>query len=249
MHAPDDRLAGDPIWELFPAAPPTATSRHRRILTWLGIAFIWYWLPPVSVILACLAVSLKDVRDGRQLARSIPDKTGGRICMLFTYAWGACKFGLAAFTLMFVSLLNPWVPFDEGMRRVAGFAVAMLFGLGGFHSSAILTAAGLELAFRSGMRVWIGEGINRARTLLIAMLSAGFFYLVMLPWGVWLARIDLREGAGPSQGPAVLLGFLGSMLAGPVAILIVLDRISPHVVADRPGKFGPKVPTVGKWHP
>jgi hypothetical protein len=28
----------------------------------------------------------------------------------------------------------------------------------------------------------------------------------------------------------------------------ILDRISERVIADRPGKFGAKVPTVGKWN-
>jgi hypothetical protein len=40
----------------------------------------------------------------------------------------------------------------------------------------------------------------------------------------------------------------GVMLIGSVVILVILDRFSHHVVADRPGKFGPKVPTVGKWN-
>jgi hypothetical protein len=38
------------------------------------------------------------------------------------------------------------------------------------------------------------------------------------------------------------------MFVGPLMILVVLDSISRRVVADRPGKFGPKVPTVGKWN-
>ncbi len=37
------------------------------------------------------------------------------------------------------------------------------------------------------------------------------------------------------------------MFAGPVIILLILDMISRRVIADSPGKFGPKVPTVGKW--
>jgi VanZ like family len=37
------------------------------------------------------------------------------------------------------------------------------------------------------------------------------------------------------------------MFAGPVAILVVLDMVGQRILADQPAKFGPKVPTVGKW--
>jgi hypothetical protein len=43
-------------------------------------------------------------------------------------------------------------------------------------------------------------------------------------------------------------GFHGCLFGGPVVILVVLDQLSRHVVADTPGKFGPKEPTVGKWN-
>jgi len=37
------------------------------------------------------------------------------------------------------------------------------------------------------MRVWVDEGVNRARTLLLAMLIVGFTVGVLGPMGVWLA--------------------------------------------------------------
>ena len=46
----------------------------------------------------------------------------------------------------------------------------------------------------------------------------------------------------------MMLGLFGCMFGGPVIILLVLDWFSRRVVADRPGKFGAKVPTVGKWN-
>jgi hypothetical protein len=49
------------------------------------------------------------------------------------------------------------------------------------------------------------------------------------------------------QGGAFFVGFICCMFVGPVGILLVLDWVSRHIVADQPGKFGPKVPTVGKW--
>ena len=45
-----------------------------------------------------------------------------------------------------------------------------------------------------------------------------------------------------------VLAFFGCVFVGPLVILLVLDWISRRVIADRTGKFGPKVPTVGKWN-
>ena len=103
-------------------------------------------------------------------------------------------------------------------------------------------------AFRSGMRVWIGEGINQARTLLLGMLMVGFILLVLMPICFWLVGLAPRAGDGQDSVLPMMLGLFGCMFGGPVIILVVLDWFSRRVVADRPGKFGPKVPTVGKWN-
>ncbi len=122
--------------------------------------------------------------------------------------------------------------------------------MGGFAASAALTALGLLAAFRSGMRVWIGEGVNQARTLLLAMLLVGFTTVVLGPMCLFLIRRFPRArdvDADGSSGLLALFVFLFVMFIGPVVILRVLDWFGRRVIADRPGKFGPKVPTVGKW--
>ncbi len=107
MNEMDDRLAGDPVWELFahptprPAQEALQTRDYRRWLVVAGlIAVGWLVFPPLAVMTACLSVAARDFRTGRKLARSIPDKAGGTICARFTYAWGALKLGAAAFALM-----------------------------------------------------------------------------------------------------------------------------------------------------
>src|SRR4051812_39377011 len=105
MMEPDDRLAGDPVWELFPSAPPRAPRPHRfrhGAAVAILVAVSWWLHPVLSVIAVCLAAALKDIRTGWQLARSIPDKGGGGICALFSYAWGAWKFGVAAGAMTFL---------------------------------------------------------------------------------------------------------------------------------------------------
>jgi hypothetical protein len=253
MNEMDDRLVGDPVWELFsdPAPRPAQGTRRSRLFRYLIVAGliapVWLVSPPLAVVIACLAVAARDFRTGRQLARSIPDKAGGTICARFTYAWGAWKLGAAAFALMFVSIAIYVLPRDEH-KVPSAFVASVLLWMGGFTLSAALTTSGLVAAYRSGMRVWVGEGINQARTLLLGMLLAGFTYVVLCPMLVWLCGRFPRACDSRGDDPALLLMFLGCWFVAPITILLILDGISRHVIADRPGKFGPKVPTVGKWN-
>jgi hypothetical protein len=254
MNEVDDRLAGDPVWELFPYPAPGSAQGSlgaRDYRRWLAVAclvaVIWLLFPPLAVVTACLAVAARDFRTGRLLARSIPDKAGGTVCARFTYAWGAWKLGCAAFVLMFVVLTV--VAAAGGRREVPpAFIAAMLLWMGGFAVSAALTASGLLKAYRSGMRVWIGEGVNQARTLLLGMLIVGFTAVVLGPMSIWLTGRFPRPSDSRDDDLWGVLGFLGCTFIGPLVILLVLDWVSRRVVADRPGKFGPKVPTVGKWN-
>jgi hypothetical protein len=246
----DDRLAGDPVWELFPSAPPQA-PRTRRFRYGLAVVMLvaaaWRLHPVLSITVACLAAALKDIRTGRQWARSIPDKAGGEICAFFSYAWSAWKFGAAAFAMLFV--VTPMYAALGEMKDLPPAIFALeLFWFAGFIVSAILTAAGLVKAFRSGMRVWIGEGINEARTLMLGMLIVGFTFAVLLPICFLLSVNAPRAGDADKHVLPFLVGLFTFIIGGPVGILIVLDWLSRRVVADKPGKFGPKVPTVGKWN-
>lgn len=247
MHEPDDRLAGDPIWELFTGPAPTPASHHLG--PWLAAAVLvaaaWVVSPPLAILTAGLAVSLGEFRKGLQLRRTIPDKAGGSICALFRYAWGAWRLGVAAFVLMFVTVCNASGEGGASDPPHAFFAAALLW-FAGFVASAILTAAGLVRAFRSGMRVWLGEGVNQARTLMVFMLLVGFTFGVLVPLCILLAA----HGPVPvDHRVAVVLtvGILVLQLGSPVLILLLVDWFSHRILADRPAKFGPKVPTVGKW--
>jgi hypothetical protein len=130
----------------------------------------------------------------------------------------------------------------------SAFFPAMLLAMGGFTVSAAMTALGLLAAYRSGMRVWIGEGVNRARTLLTAMLIVGFALVVFPAIGFCLALLEPPAGYRQAAGLLIMLAVWGCTFGGAVIILLLCDILSRRVVADRPGKFGPKVPTVGKWN-
>jgi hypothetical protein len=98
------------------------------------------------------------------------------------------------------------------------------------------------------MRIWVGEGVNRARLLLLAMLLVFFTFAVIAPTCFWLGSLPPPHAAGGYArvniaGPAIL----GLIVGGAYVLLLILDWLSARVVADRPARFGPKVPAVGKW--
>ena len=256
MNEIDDRLAGDAIWELFPgpAARPVPERRLVRAGRWIAgaclVAAVWLFSPSLAVITACLAVAAADLRKGRRLARSIPDKAGGTICARFTYGWGALKFAMTALAFMYASFMSAAI-LDGGKPFPPvppAFFPSMMLSISGYVLSAAFTAAGLFRAYHSGMRVWVGEGVNQARTLLLAMIIVAFTFAVLVPICGMLGVIDSRGGRGNQVALLIAIGaLLASMLTAPFILLTILDWICKHVVADRPGKFGPKVPAVGKW--
>ncbi len=257
MNELDDRLAGDLIWELFPerAVSPEPTSRPARALLWLAgacaVAAIWQWSPPLAVVTACVAVAAGDIRHGRQLARAVPDRAGGAICARFAYAWGAWKLAMTALPFTF---LTPFLAQAGSGGEIQpypppAFVASLLLLVSGHVLSATLTASGMLRAYRSGMRVWVGEGVNQARLLLLCMLLVVFTFAVLGPLGVWLAASapNARDAGDVARVNVVVAATLISILGGAFVLLVILDGLSRRVVADRPGKFGPKVPAVGKW--
>lgn len=248
MIEPDDRLAGDPVWELFPY--PAPAPRSRRLGDWLAVAVLaaaaWAISPALAVPMICVGASLDEFRRAWRLRRAIPDKAGGAICALFGCAWGAWRVGLAALVLVFVAVfIERIVPGSTGLPIAAATAAGLWFA--GSLASAILTAAGLVGALRSGMRVWLGEGVNQARTLLMAMVVVGFTCAVLLPACFYLTNpvvVPARDGRGGSLMAGGLFAFL---LGWAVGLLLLVDWLGRRVLAARPGKFGAKVPTLEKW--
>jgi hypothetical protein len=251
MNEVDDRLAGDPVWELFAdrAAGTVPRSRRARYGRCFALAClvgaIWLISPPYGVMSACLAMAAGDFQLGRQLARSIPDKAGGTVCAHFTFARGAWKFSATAFALLFATI---YIAGKESTQVPPAFVASMFSFLGGWFVSALLTASGLVRAYRSGMRVWVGEGVNHARMLLLGMLMAGFAVAVLGPMGVLLAAsAPHARDSGEVFWVIVTVGtMLGVLVLGSFLMLFVLDWLAQRVVANKPSKFGPKVATVEK---
>ena len=223
MNELDDRLVGDPVWELFPARAATLSRASRIALSarWLAwacaVVVIWLLSPPVAIVMAGLVVSAGDFRNARQLAISIPDRAGGAICALFGCAWGVWKFAMTALT--FLIAIDIWGGIQPEMS--SAFVTSLLVALCGHVLSAMLTAAGLIGAYRSDMRVWIGEGVNRARLLLLAMLLVVFTFAVIGPVCFWLAMSPRPSGVAPLG--EVALAVLGMSVGGALVLLLILD--------------------------
>jgi hypothetical protein len=244
----DDRLAGDLVWELFPArsggheAEPLAATVARWALLASLVAAAWWLSPPLGVVTACIGVAAQDFQHAWRITRSFSDKAGGTIIALFACAWGSWKFGLTAVVFFFLTVILGRNQSDVPPAVVT----TLLLAAGGYSLSAVLTAVGLVRAYRVAMRVWVGEGVNRARTLLLGMLIVGFTIGVLGPLCVWLATGGSRHADTPFQALAVGAGVLGLSIIGPIVMLFIVDWLSRRVVAERPSKLGPKVSAVGK---
>lgn len=254
MWETDDRIVGDPVWELFePTRPresrvPLVRWAVAAALTGLGL-----WLEPsIAVVTVCLAVAWPDFERGWQARRRIPDAAAARVSARFSYGWALFKIGMTAFGLMFVTVFTLFPRPPSGSAPPPAFITACLLWFAGSLASALVTAAGLAGAIRGGLRVWIGEGVNRARTLLLGMLVTGFVAVVLTPLMLLLATMSApspanRSGGETTAGIAALAFIFGSMFVGPVVLLLILDAIARRVIAEVPTKFGPKVAAVGKW--
>ena len=247
MNEVDDRLFGDPVWELFADPNPDSTTVLHPRRYWLIVAgavvALWFFSPALAVLTACFSVAFPDFRRGRLLARSIPVKAGGSVCSSFAYAWGCWKIGISAFLSMFVTIVLSLPPGKKPEIPV-GSLISLELSIVGFFSAAATTSLGLLSAYRSGMQIWIGEGVNRARILILETLIVAFLFFVIIPVCAWFVGLGKDDNSIRIVGCVVILLLSG----GSVLVLFVLDRISRHVVAKRPGKFGPKVSAVGKWN-
>ena len=254
MSEVDDRLAGDPVWELFPyAAHAHEKESHdaRDYRRWFAVACLvaaaWLVYPPLAVVTFCLAVVAHDFRNGRQLARSIPDKAGGSVCARFAYAW--CRVENGGDRLHAGIVVVPiWATLGDTRESAAGRSHSHAARNGRFRAiGRVDRASGLLTAYRTGMRIWIGDGENQAKTLLLSLIVMVFTVFMLGPYGL-LAHPRRSTGrAGRSDNLRAVLGLLACLFVAPIVILVIFGWASRRILADRPGKFGSKVPTVGKW--
>ena len=221
MNEIDDRLAGDPVWELFPDHASGAAGRSglARFGRWLGVACLvaacWMLAPPLAILSTCLSIAVGDFRKSAAGSPGrFPISAGGTVYALFTYGWAAWKLGLTSlpfvFAMAFLGAKRSEMPSE--------FLASLLLFVGGYSLSAAFTAAGLFRAYRSGMRVWVGKGVNQARTLLLGMLIVGFTVAVLGPLCVWLAAGVPHASHGDDSLSMALAAMFALMFVGPVVM-------------------------------
>ena len=253
MNETDDRLVGDPVWELFayPApGPAQPASRIRRYGPWLIVAGLialgWFLFPPLAVVTAGLSVAARDFRRGRQLARSIPSKAGGTIC-----AVQLCLGGLEARNgrlRVDVGLRIPLRARDETARNALGGPGLDVSGHGGFHFVGGVDSFGPGSGLPIGNARLDRRGGESGQDAPDGHVDRGICLRgSRSDEPLALRRFPRAIDAQPAALPD-FLAFCSCLFVGPLLIVLVLDRISRRIIADRPGKFGPKVPTVGKWN-
>ncbi|MBY0395790.1 MAG: hypothetical protein K2X91_04875, partial [Thermoleophilia bacterium] len=193
-----------------------------------------------------------DLIRGATGAVRVGDPDARAVTRRFDLAWGVWKVAATGAGLMFATI---WIAAaleprgaNRPMQPPDTFIAAALTFMLGFPLSAFLTAAGLRAAWRAGLRVWIGQGVNQARTLLLGMLVVGFTVVFLLP--ACFLLVPMAGAAGSSRarlGPVYALLFFGGMIGGPIVLLLILDWLSARILAATPSKFGPKAAAVGKW--
>ena len=95
------------------------------------------------------------------------------------------------------------------------FLASLLLCMGGFSLSAIWSSSALVLAYRSRMRDWVGEGVHKARTLLLAMLIVGFIFAVLGPICLRLATDVPLANESHGSVPVVVGAMFGFLVRWP----------------------------------
>ncbi len=248
MYETDDRLDGDLVWEIFePHAPALGPARRRflRSAIFLGlIGVVWWLVPPLAVLIVCLAISRRDFRDGHRISRTRPEKAGASIRARFRYAWGAWKIGWTAIGFLFLCLLAH----REGKEPPSALIAILPLAAVGLTASAILTAWAVGSAYWTRPRLRLAEGdLDRAWILLLGMILVGFSYGVILPICVWVDSRFPGFQLGPVQPrPWTPPLFAVCVLLIPGGLLWARELIAIRIFDLDPGKPGLHEPAVGK---
>ncbi|MGE3817910.1 MAG: hypothetical protein AB7I30_00600 [Isosphaeraceae bacterium] len=246
MSETDDRLVGDHVWEVYPATrrPTSRGALATRLGVFVVLIIGGLWVhPPLGAYFFCVGVAWGDFAQGRTAWRGIPDRWVGFVSACFHFAWGFWKLGVSAFACLFVLTVID-LKSEEPPPGVPG---AVAISLGGFCLAAVLTVLGIVGALRGGLVIWLGEGFNRAKTLLLSMLIVGFVLGFLIPLCLLLV-----DDSRPILNLLTFAALYGGMFVGPVILLLTRDLLEQRILADRPIEYGRKGPLIGKpgaWRP
>src|SRR5205085_2578363 len=154
--------------------PHERRPRWARPFTWLGLlALGWavYELtsrPALGAVAVCVKFGWEDFQTARWLWRTDPDRGRGQACFWLYLASGLWKTAVVAFvmSMAFTAVTPragngpPPAGAADALLAFAGTVSACLIGL---LLSAAATALAVRLAWRRGVRLWLGSAAHRAR--------------------------------------------------------------------------------------
>jgi hypothetical protein len=249
------------------ALPEEAPRRRWRLpFTWLGLlalAWIVYEVthnPALGAVAVCLKFGWEDFRAARWLRRTDPDRRRGAACSWLYFGWGRWKTAAVAF-LMSVGFAvvghRIWAA-PGGVAALWAFLGTFLTTLVGLGLSTLATLRAVELAWRGGVRLWLGRPAHRARrgdhwppTPLCEGYPNRLGYLLGTTVAVLLVGVSIFLVVLTAAGGLPALGLVTAafLLASPLLLLLLRDALQSRVGARTPaecwGWGGPPAETPG----
>jgi hypothetical protein len=249
------------------AAESASTWRLRRegIVALLYVAAFVVWeataMPALVALVICAKLAVPEIMTGWWLRRFDPDWRRGRVCFWFHLSYGLWKMAVAATALVLTGIFVAIVLAKVGRAPFLGVLGPMLRGAvltagAGYGLSFLATYVAMILAWRHGVRVWLGKaqhlsrrqgfwpprggGWNKAplvglTTLILTLYFVGTFGAVVI--GMTLAPRVGRAGVGP---------MVAFTTAGLLVLLFVVihlfQSVHRHFFAEKIEDCWPEVP-------
>lgn len=137
-------------------------------LGWL--LFELFAQPAIGVLVASLRFGWPDIRNALWLLKRDPDQARSRVCAAFSLAYGFARTSVLTAGLLLLAMLVAIFmegflpgglgqnPFDRAALLTAGWVIGICFLM-----TALVSLAGLWLAWNSDRRVWMGRGLTDFR--------------------------------------------------------------------------------------
>ena len=203
--------------------------------------------PGLAALVACAKFGWADVRTAFWLRRVDPDRSRGQTCFWCYLSYGLWKVAImATLTMIVLGLLNVIVERAAGQAQANnGFSPvlggALMAAAMGFSLSFPTSYFALWLAYRNGVRIWLGQAPSRARKErfwpprdggINAAPFVGFTTLAMTIAAIFLS-IPIFGALIQPGGVEILVLALG-MMASLVLVPVVFIRLSSQLIARSP---------------
>jgi hypothetical protein len=248
----------------FPDDSGGEPPRWRRPFTWVtlvAIGWVLYELtarPALGSVAVCIKFGWEDFRTALWLRRRDPYPLRGRACFWLHLASGLFRIASVAglMSIAFIALghtfpargLAAW----RDLLRVLCWTALTTFA--GMSCSALSIGCAAVLAWRAGIKLWLGNETHRARqrgvwppyhsnhpmvnhygSLLVIVFASMAIPLFLI---VFIAFVLLVVNKNPNllNGVLALLAFFLVVVGGPIVLLWSRDLFYNRLAAKQPGE-------------